>query len=46
MIFYIPKGFISKALLSSPDRGGVKVDTLVDFNSASNSGIPSFSIDT
>ena len=44
IIFYT-KGFISKALVSSPDRGGTKVDTLVDYNSASNSGIPSFSID-
>ncbi len=31
--------------MSSPDKFGEKVDTLVDYNSASNSGIPSFSID-
>ncbi len=31
--------------MSSPDKNGDKVDTLVDYNSASNSGIPSFSID-
>jgi hypothetical protein len=44
MIFYT-KGFFSKALVSSPDKDGAKVDTFVDYNSASNSGIPSFSID-
>jgi hypothetical protein len=44
IIFY-KKGFFSKALVSSPDKNGAKVDTLVDYNSASNSGIPSFSID-
>ncbi len=32
--------------MSSPDKTGAKVDTLVDYNSASNSGIPSFSIDS
>jgi hypothetical protein len=31
--------------MSSPDKNGAKVDTLVDYNSASKSGIPSFSID-
>ena len=31
--------------MSSPDKIGEKVDTFVDYNSASNSGIPSFSID-
>jgi hypothetical protein len=31
--------------VSSPDKIGAKVDTLVDYNSATNSGIPSFSID-
>ncbi len=31
--------------MSSPDKDGAKVDTLVDYNSVSNSGIPSFSID-
>jgi hypothetical protein len=31
--------------MSSPDKNGKKVDILVDYNSASNSGIPSFSID-
>ena len=44
IIFYT-KGFFSKALVSSPDKFGSKVDTIVDYNSASNSGIPSFSID-
>ncbi len=43
---FFPKGFFSKAILSSIDKGGTYVDTLVDFNSASNFGIPSFSIDT
>ncbi len=45
IILLFQKGFFSKALISSPDKKGAKVDTLVDFNSASNSGIPSFSID-
>jgi hypothetical protein len=44
IIFYT-KGFFSKALVSSPDKDGAKVDTLVDYNSVINSGIPSFSID-
>ena len=44
IIFYT-KGFFSKALVSSPDKDGEKVDTLVDYNSASISGIPSFIID-
>jgi hypothetical protein len=45
LIFYT-KGFFSKALVSSPDKDGAKVDKLVDYSSASNSGIPSFSIDS
>ncbi len=45
LIIFYTKGFFSKALVSSPDKIGAKVDTLVDYNSASNSGIPSFSID-
>jgi hypothetical protein len=44
-IIFKTKGFFSKAIVISPDKNGVKVDTLVDYNSASNSGIPSFSID-
>jgi hypothetical protein len=45
IIFYT-KGFFSKALVSSPDKNGAKVDILVDYNSATNSGITSFSIDS